>query len=181
MVPQRLDGADMTAIADRVSALYRRCYRLPPWSESPRQLADYHGKLLLAARRTGFTALTLTERDRLLGVCYGWPMPDALDGDRVHDAVVAAFGPERAAALVGGSFTVAELFVDPGAQGRGVGRGLLEEAVRGRRSAWLLTYAGSPAARLYRRLGWRDRGLMPADMYEGHRLSLFTLGPRTSP
>lgn len=47
--------------------------------------------------------------------------------------------------------------------------------MRDRPPAWLITYARSPAARLYRSLGWRDQGPLPADLYPRLRLSLFTL------
>lgn len=53
----RLDGRRTMAIADRITALYRSCYRRPPWSETPEQMASYDDKLARAAARPGFTAL----------------------------------------------------------------------------------------------------------------------------
>lgn len=121
----RLDGRRTMAIADRITALYRSCYRRPPWSETPEQMASYDDKLARAAARPGFTALAAVAphaaagngRRRLLGVCYGRPTPALSDDDRVHHAVTRAFGAARAARLIGGAFAVAELFVHPDAKG----------------------------------------------------------------
>ncbi|WUI00531.1 GNAT family N-acetyltransferase [Spirillospora sp. NBC_00431] len=181
-----LDGRRTMAISDRIVALYERCYSRPPWSETSQQLADYAGKLAEAATRPGFTALTVTGADtdedsdagrrRLLGVCYGWPTRDVRDGERVHSAVISAFGADRAAELIGGAFAVAELFVDPDAQRQGIGRRLMRTMVDEHETAWLVTHTHAPAARLYRSLGWEEQGLLPADFYRRLRLSLFTLG-----
>lgn len=56
------------------------------------------------------------------------------------------------------------LFVDPAAEGRGLGRALLAAALddlaaAGHRTARLTTGAGTRAARLYARAGWTPRGL----------------------
>jgi GNAT superfamily N-acetyltransferase len=178
MPVERLDGPRTMAISDRVFDLYRRCYTRPPWSETPHQLAEYPAKLAAATRRPGFTAMTIIDDERPVGLSYGWPTLDPRNGDRMEKAVVAAFGAARAEALIGGAFAVAELFVDPDVQGRGIGRRLLEGMVRDKDAAWLVTHPPAPAARLYRKLGWKEQGPLPA---ASHRLplSLFTLTGNT--
>lgn len=69
---------------------------------------------------------------------------------------------------------IAELFVDPEAQGKGIGKALLSAAVDGRPSAWLITLPDSPAAALYRAMGWRQAGRLPTDP----ALTVFTLDRR---
>ncbi|MGW0200769.1 GNAT family N-acetyltransferase [Nonomuraea sp. NPDC003201] len=118
---------------------------------------------------------TTDDADRLTGVCYGWPTPDELSGNRVYDALVTAFGLPAATALTRGAFEVVELFVHPGHQGQGIGARLLDGMTAGRPSAWLITDPGAPAAGLYRRLGWREAGPLPAGFYPQSRASVFTL------
>lgn len=59
------------------------------------------------------------------------------------------------------------LFVEPGAERRGVGRRLHDEMLawmfeRGVERAWLTTDVGTRAERFYRAAGWRARGLEPS-------------------
>ncbi|WP_158581431.1 GNAT family N-acetyltransferase [Actinomadura spongiicola] len=171
---ERLDGQRAMAISEQIIDLYHRCYSRPPWSETPQQLSDYPGKLADATARPGFTAITVMDTEQLVGMTYGWPTRNVRHDDRMERAVVSAFGPDRADELIGGAFAVAELFVDPDAQGRGIGRRLMENIVDGRDAAWLVTHAQAPAAHLYRSLGWKERGPLPGDVYR-LRLSLFTL------
>ncbi|AWS43868.1 GNAT family N-acetyltransferase [Streptosporangium sp. 'caverna'] len=170
----RLDGARTLAVAADVNALYQVCYSAPPWSETPEQLAAYGGQLAGATGRPGFTALTIRDHDRLLGICYGWPTPEDLSGNTIYDGIIEAYGAARAIALTQGAFEVAELFVHPDAQGQGLGRRLLRAMVAGRPTAWLITSPQTPAARLYRTLGWQEEGPLPADLYPQLRLSVFT-------
>ncbi|MER6008705.1 GNAT family N-acetyltransferase [Nonomuraea sp. NPDC051941] len=170
------DGPGITAISAQIIDLYQRCYAAPPWSETPEQLGRYPAKLAAGAAKPGFSALTTTDdADRLTGVCYGWPTPDELSGNRVYDALVTAFGLPAATALTRGAFEVVELFVHPGHQGQGIGARLLDGMTAGRPSAWLITDPGAPAAGLYRRLGWREAGPLPAGFYPQSRASVFTL------
>jgi ribosomal protein S18 acetylase RimI-like enzyme len=62
--------------------------------------------------------------------------------------------------------TIWALFVDPAHEGRGLGADLLARAVEdlradGHSAALLSTDPGTKAARLYRKLGWQELGLLP--------------------
>lgn len=68
------------------------------------------------------------------------------------------------------------LFIEPGAEGRGIGRALLAKAVedlrvKGWRDARLTTEIGSRADSFYRLQGWRDGGVSPS----GERIFLLDL------
>lgn len=59
------------------------------------------------------------------------------------------------------------LYVDPRAQGIGIGRALLRKCCdalirRGHRHAWLTTTPGTRAERIYRDDGWQDAGIEPS-------------------
>lgn len=172
----RLDGRAALGIGEEIAGLYQCCYTDPPWSETPVQLAGYPGKLAASTRRPGFAAWIVRGHGRLAGICYGWPTPSELSGNRIYATLIRAAGAEGAAVLTRGAFEVAELFVHPAHQGRGLGRTLLARAVAGRDTAWLITHPGAPAARLYERLGWRRDVDLPADFYPQLPMSVYTLG-----
>ncbi|MGR6914164.1 N-acetyltransferase family protein [[Actinomadura] parvosata] len=160
----RLDPAEITA-------LYRRCYADPPWSEPPEQLDAYPDRLAEAMKRPGFSAWI--ERDhegRLVGVCYGWPTPADLSGNRIYDVLKHSFGASALPRMIAGSFEVVELFVHPEARGKGIASALLTQAIAGWPKAWLITSPQAPAAKLYHRLGWHEAGPLPGDP----PLALFT-------
>ncbi|MEV5829788.1 GNAT family N-acetyltransferase [Spirillospora sp. NPDC052242] len=174
----RLNGEETLRFSDEIAGLYRDCYARPPWSESPEELAAYPGKLAASAGRPGFAAWIARDRGALAGVCYGWPTPPDLAGSDLYTTIIRAAGAERAAAITRNAFELAELFVHPGHRGRGLGEALLTLAVDGWDTAWLITHPGAPAARLYRRLGWRRSVTLPADFYP--RLTMAVYQHRSS-
>ncbi|GAA4137536.1 hypothetical protein GCM10022416_22120 [Actinomadura keratinilytica] len=177
---QRLDGEATLAISTEIARLYRDCYARPPWSETPAQIAAYPEKLAASTRRERFTAWVAWDSGRLAGICYGWPTPGDLSGNRVYAMLARAAGVEGAVMLTRDAFEVAELFVHPAHQRRGLGRTLLTRAVAGWDTAWLITHPGAPAARLYERLGWRRHVALPADFYPQLPMSVYVLH-RTRP
>lgn len=158
---ERLDGPGCLAISAEITGLYRRCFSEPPWYETEDDFAAFPGKLARDVERPGFAAWAERDGDRLAGVCFGWPTPADLTGVPIYEELQRSFGPAVVARITQGAFEVVELFVHPDAQGRGIGRRLLEAAVAGWPRAWLLTSPRAPAARFYRALGWQRIGALP--------------------
>ena len=174
-VVRPLDGQGVQRVHREVVELYRNCYAAPPWSETPIQMAGYPDKLTTSLTRPGFRAWAIGDRTHPTGICYGWPTPVDLSGNRIYATLIRAAGAEAAAALTRGAFEIAELFVHPAHQGRGLGKALLTRAVAGWDTAWLITHPGAPAARLYQRLGWRRHVELPADFYPQLPMSVYVL------
>ncbi|MFI7641730.1 GNAT family N-acetyltransferase [Nonomuraea sp. NPDC049400] len=171
----RHDGPGIAPLSAQIIDLYQRCYAAPPWSETPEQLGAYPAKLAASAALPGFSALTTSDHTgRLTGVCYGWPTPADLTGNRIYDALITAFGLPATTELTRGAFEVAELFVHPDHQGQGIASHLLTRMTAGWPTAWLITSPHAPAASLYRKLGWRELGPLPDDFYPQLRASVFT-------
>ncbi|MDA0632374.1 GNAT family N-acetyltransferase [Nonomuraea sp. MCN248] len=158
---ERLDGPGCVAISDEIARLYRRCFADPPWYETEDDFAAFPAKLARDAGRPGFAAWAERDGRELLGVCFGWPTPTDLPAGPIYEELQRSCGPEAVARMTRDAFEVVELFVDPAAQGRGIGRRLLDAAVDGWPRAWLLTSPRAPAARFYRSLGWRRVGALP--------------------
>jgi GNAT superfamily N-acetyltransferase len=86
------------------------------------------------------------------GLCWVWDENGTVLGEVGHD-------PEAAYIEV--------LYVDPSAQGRGIGSALLERscyelASAGCRKAFVSTAPGTGAVSFYRCRGWRDAGTEPS-------------------
>jgi ribosomal protein S18 acetylase RimI-like enzyme len=106
--------------------------------------------------RRGFVAAVATDGDVLVGFCYGYR---GRPGEWWHDVVAAALGRPAARTWLSDSFELAELHVDPGHQGGGVGRQLLDSVlgVADGHTVVLSTHDRETAARgLYRSVGFVD-------------------------
>ena len=94
--------------------------------------------------------------DRLIGFGYGYTSED---GQWWHELVRAALVPDLATEWMADSFELSELHVHPSAQGRGVGRALLESLATGLPHRHILLStpdADTAAMHLYQRLGFQD-------------------------
>lgn len=172
---ERLGPHDVWAARHEVVRLYAECYTPPPWSETPDQVERYRVNLAGAVGRPGFCAWAVHARGRLAGICYGWPTPPDLSGNRIYDAMIRALGPDRTVEITRGAFELAELFVTPDHRGLGLGRELLARTVAGLPSAWLITSPEAPASRLYRRSGWRHAADLPTGFHPRLPMAVLTL------
>ena len=107
------------------------------------------GRAAIMARHfgyAGFRAVVAEDAGRLLGFCYGYV---SAPGQWWNGEVRRAIGEDRARAVLDGALEIAELHVDPPAQRRGLGRGLLYALAdgAGERHAVLTTDATNGRAR----------------------------------
>lgn len=96
------------------------------------------------------------EQERLIGFGYGYLSEH---GQWWHDMVRAALTDKLAEQWLTDAFELSELHVRPSAQGRGVGRTLLESLGTGLRHRHMLLStpdAATAAMHLYRRMGFSD-------------------------
>ena len=94
--------------------------------------------------------------DRLIGFAYGYRSED---GQWWHELVRAALTSTVAEEWMDSAFELSELHVHPAAQGRGVGRALLESLADGLPHRHLLLStpdADTTAMHLYHRMGFVD-------------------------
>ncbi|SNS18036.1 Acetyltransferase (GNAT) family protein [Actinomadura meyerae] len=133
------------------------------------QLPGRHGIMERHATYPGFRAFVAERRGTLpvlpgpvQGFAYGF---HGARGQWWHDVVHQALsdleGPDHAQEWLSDAFEVAELHVHPQAQGKGLGRGLLNALCEGRpeRTVVLSTldrHPDTPARRLYRSVGMVD-------------------------
>ncbi len=150
-------AADLRHLAPQLTALYRRCFDEPPWSESPDRLDEFPAKLAADLEdNPRLSATVLSDRtDLLLGTAYGWPAPAALPDTAWHAALSATLDQDQLQHLLSPAMIVAELMVRPSARGRGYGRLLLEALIAHAPAAWLCTHPASTAATLYGHWGWQ--------------------------
>lgn len=164
-----LDGTQARAFGDELVGCYRAAFTAPGYDETEEQVQRFATEVL--PRHTGYDGFRLVavrQAGELLGFGYGYTgEPGMWWTDRI-----AATTPAEARGLLdewlGGHFEVAEVAVDPRAQGRGFGATLMDTLVLGmpHRRALLSTYADDrPAPRLYERLGWERlvRGVLDGD------------------
>jgi ribosomal protein S18 acetylase RimI-like enzyme len=118
-------------------------------------------------------AAAVDEHDALVGVAYGYVgRRGQWWHDHVHAGLTSALGRRAADSWLVGAFEVCELHVRPPAQGRGLGRQLLDELLAGSPSttAVLTTPDAETRARaFYRAGGWQDlvrRLVFPGDPRE---------------
>ena len=128
----------------------------------PRLLAAARRSILVAhLEREGLrTVAALDDRDRLVGIAYGYVgAPGQWWRDQVQAALDCSIGPEQAQAWLREAFEVCELHVRPGSQGTGLGRALLDRLLDGAPSATALLTTPDTETRargFYRSGGWVD-------------------------
>jgi len=174
---RRLDAAEARAGLGDWLGVHSRCFCPPPWNEPTRSLTGYRERVGWHLEQPGFRAFEIRGADgTVTAVAYGWPSAETLPDRPVYRTVADALGPERLRWLWGARpFEVVELMVDPDARGRGLARQLLAELCPADGVSWLVTRGDTPAAAVYRRLGWQQLG---SDTTEtGVQLDVFVLDP----
>lgn len=155
------DRDELARHRDDLLDVYAEAMEVPPAAARSR-------KAIVTAHldREGLRTVAAVERDAVIGVAYGYlGRPGQWWHDRVHDALPS----ELRGAWLADAFEVCELHVRPAAQGRGLGRSLLDRLLSGppAHTAVLSTPDRETRARgFYRAAGWTDlvRGLMfPGD------------------
>jgi len=110
------------------------------------------------AIRMGVSENVLSDPSKVTAEEVAWYREQAIFLVAEVDGVVAGF-----ACANHQTGLVWALFLDKAHEGQGLGRGLLDAALAGLKTAghaqaWLTTGAGTRAERFYRRHGWRDMG-----------------------
>lgn len=157
IIVRTVDAYELAGYAGQLERLYRECFSTPPWLEPEERLAGFPDRFAAHLNNAGTSGVMITAGPAVLGVVYGWPAGESLaSGSPFDDALSAAATPEAASRLVAPAVVVAELMVDPRHQRQGIGSALLDRYVADWPAAWLATHPEAPAARMYRRAGWRE-------------------------
>ena len=151
--PAATPSAAVPSPASPAAAVWPVGTRLEDWSAAtaPRFHAVYHAAF---RERPGFPGWTAEE----------WIEGVDEDGFRPEWSVLASVpGIGDAGFVTAADGWIDQVGVVPGARGRGIGAALVTEALNrmrpdGASHAWLNVNVDNPAARLYRRLGFEDRG-----------------------
>jgi ribosomal protein S18 acetylase RimI-like enzyme len=159
----RWSAEEFSARVDEAMEIYARAMNYPPPTGAQRAVTarrhvDHDGFACRAALLDGTT---------LVGFGYGYT---TAPGQWWHDLVRGALTADQAREWLDDAFELSELHVDPGYQGHGLGRQLLNElaAELPHRSILLSTPdADTRAFRLYRSMGFVDLArnyLFPGDI-----------------
>ncbi|MER8222576.1 GNAT family N-acetyltransferase [Streptomyces sp. NPDC094143] len=152
-----LHGEDVLAHVDALCSVYVDAYCVPPWDEDEEKAAEFAARLLLDARRPGFTAAVGLEGGDVLGFASGRTTLSPFPTDRCYPQAAAGLGARHTEDWLCGAFEVDELAVRPSAHGSGLAGRLLQAITAGvpEGRSWLLTSVRAPRAMaFYHRQGW---------------------------
>lgn len=134
----------------------------PPYRYTPAAVDGRLAAWSLFRARPGFRCVQAHEGGRLVGLAWGWTSGGLDDGPYagLYRSMRTTLG-DTVERLTGDDVVeVVEVAVTPGAQGHGVGAGLLARLTTDA-PAWLLTRPDAPAAGWYRRHGWTLLATLP--------------------
>jgi ribosomal protein S18 acetylase RimI-like enzyme len=155
-----LEAAAADTIRVEIEGMYRAAFSVAPWNSLEIGIENFERDILPRhLKREGFAMTTARNAaGTLLGFCYGY-IGD--HGQYWTDYVAARIHPSLEKAWLGGHFEIAELAVDEGHRGQGLGRALLTTLLdsRGEDCIALQTLAASsPARSLYESIGFSAFG-----------------------
>jgi ribosomal protein S18 acetylase RimI-like enzyme len=152
---EELSGPQAVARLPKLVAVYRSAFTAPPYDEDEASVARFRDEQLPNhAQREGFRCVAASEDDRIVGFAYGYT---GRRGQWWTDYVAERVPRELADEWLDGHFEFVELAVDPGYQGRGIGRALHDALLADlpHERALLSTWRDElPARRLYLTRGW---------------------------
>jgi len=151
------DATTFSARLPELLEVYRAAFLEVHEPDPERATVERGGLMRQHAQRPGLRLVTATDLDgRLQGFCYSY---HGHRGQWWHDVIVAALDTAAAEAWLADCRELVELHVLPSAQGAGLGRRLLREALAGvpERTCLLsaLELLETPARRLYASEGFR--------------------------
>ncbi|MEV6275477.1 GNAT family N-acetyltransferase [Nocardia sp. NPDC051832] len=147
---------DATAAARHTEALielYTEVFADPPYNEGPDDVDRFRELLTTEFAEPGFALVRAVEGGELAGMAYGFNLAA---GQWLPEAAT----PAPPGALEVPKFSIMEFAVRRSHRGRGLGRAVLDELLRGRPEplAVLSVDPTAPADALYRAWGWRPAG-----------------------
>ncbi|MFY1651487.1 GNAT family N-acetyltransferase [Solwaraspora sp. WMMB762] len=158
----RLDAAAAAAMLDQLADAYADAYGQVPGEDTGVKSDAFRDRATAALGARNYELVTARVGDELVGFVFGYSLRQERDWfGGLDPAPEPGFTDER-----GGERTVvlAEIEVRRAWQGRGIGRGLHDTFLGGRREE-RATLSANPAATathaLYERWGWRRVGTKP--------------------
>jgi ribosomal protein S18 acetylase RimI-like enzyme len=157
----RLDGGEFRAVAGPAASVYGAAMRRSPEVVVQRreiisEHAGYPGFACTAAFDGGDADSDDVLDGELVGFGYGYL---GVGGQWWYDTVAHALGREGAKRWLRDGFELAELHVQPGRQGAGIGRQLLTDVLdqtRAKHAVLSTPDSETPARLLYRSWGFKD-------------------------
>lgn len=72
---QRIHGPEAAGLLDAFLPAYEEVYVEPPYSEGPREVAEFIERFHRQARRPGFRLVLAREREEVVGFAFGYRLP----------------------------------------------------------------------------------------------------------
>ncbi|MDQ4047904.1 MAG: GNAT family N-acetyltransferase [Actinomycetota bacterium] len=164
----------LEAVVDGMLRVYAAAFAAPPYNHRPEGAARF--KDVLMARHApleGFRCLVARVGGSIVAFTYG---TTTRPGNWWHDAISPALGHEARDRWLRDAFALAELAVEPGRQGQGIGSALHDAVLAGvsHETAVAQVRADARALRFYERHGWHK--LISGFLHRGSRHPVVIIG-----